>query len=103
MKNNNRKGAGLRNKVISISQRGARFLTGAALIGSVFLFESAFAFSVPNSDAVPGGVVVVPLNLHENQAPLAYYQTKRLRVEKDSKGQWVAMVGIPLAIQPGRH
>lgn len=55
--------------------------------------------SLPTVEAVPGGVVLVPLTANSKKAPEVYYNAKRVMVipyaEKSS--QWLAVVGIPLS------
>ncbi|HLV28343.1 MAG TPA: peptidoglycan DD-metalloendopeptidase family protein [Burkholderiaceae bacterium] len=51
---------------------------------------------------VPGGVAAVPLGASEHP-PMVHYNDARVMVVKDSDAQWVAVVGIDLKAQPGRH
>ena len=51
---------------------------------------------------VPGGVAVVPLGTGQ-QAPQASYDGRRVMVIRDSDGQWIALVGIPLGTASGRQ
>ncbi len=51
---------------------------------------------------VPGGVAVVSLG-DGGQAPRASYEGRRVLVVRDSDGQWIALVGIPLGTRPGRQ
>src|SRR5690606_15024359 len=51
---------------------------------------------------VPGGVAAVPLGASEHP-PMVHYHGARVMVVKDSDAQWVAVVGIDLKDQPGRH
>lgn len=70
---------------------------------SIFLFSLAVrAAEFPRANAVPGGIVVVPLGTDSNQAPRVYFQGHRVLVEKHHN-QWQAVVGLPLSIKPGTH
>lgn len=51
---------------------------------------------------VPGGVAVVPLG-HADHAPQATFEGRRVMVIRDSDGQWIAVVGIPLKVKPGKQ
>lgn len=51
---------------------------------------------------VPGGVAVVSLG-DGGQAPRASHEGRRVLVVRDSDGQWIALVGIPLGTRPGRQ
>lgn len=55
---------------------------------------------VPESRAVPGGVVVVPINIDQPEPPIVMFNNQRALVFKTDKG-WQALVGIPLSTQPG--
>lgn len=54
---------------------------------------------------VPGGVAVIALgDLNSmTQAPLAYYGNQPLMVLQDSDDTWIAVTGIDLKAEPGRH
>ena len=57
------------------------------------------ALELPHLAAVPGGVTLVPLSASP-QRPQVHFQGKPVLVlERD--GQWQALVGIPLGIEPG--
>src|SRR5690606_24132628 len=51
---------------------------------------------------VPGGVAVVSLGTG-SQVPRASYAGRRVMVIRDSDGEWIALVGIPLGTAPGRQ
>lgn len=57
---------------------------------------------LPQTDPVPGGVVIVPLKTNTLQAPKVYYHKNRVLVKKVG-AQWYAVVGIPLTAKPGKH
>lgn len=51
---------------------------------------------------VPGGVAVVRLGAAP-QPPDVRYDGRRVMVLRDSDGQWIAVVGIPLSVRAGRQ
>ncbi len=57
---------------------------------------------LPEISPVPGGVAVIPLVTKSQTPPLVRYGQKRVMV-LGSEGRWQAVVGIPLAAQPGIH
>lgn len=84
---------------------------GAGLLVTWLLsFTAAFAASSTSAgyiartlhQAVPGGVAVVPLG-GGTDAPVAWYEGAQVMVVQDSNAEWVAVVGIDLKAQPGRH
>lgn len=60
------------------------------------------AFELPRHLAVPGGVVVLPLEQHGGQEPQVFYNDTRVMVVDTSAG-WTAIIGIPLDAATGRH
>jgi len=62
----------------------------------------------PGTEAVPGGIVDVPLNLPDlsdlakSATPQVHYQGKRVMVLKQGQN-WHAIVGIPLSAKAGKH
>ena len=72
-----------------------------ALAGCTMLGEPCGALSLPRTSAVPGGIAIVPLEVDSPTAPVAYAQGHRVLVTQ-LEGRWVAVVGIPLAAEPGR-
>lgn len=65
------------------------------------LCGQVFAAPLPQSAAVPGGVVIVNLG-NGAIAPVAHFQKKRVMVLAADK-QWQAVVGIPLSTKAGTH
>lgn len=59
------------------------------------------AHALPREDAVPGGIALVRLG-QATEAPRAWFQDKRVAVLRDRQG-WVALIGLPLNLEPGRH
>jgi murein DD-endopeptidase MepM/ murein hydrolase activator NlpD len=59
------------------------------------------AHALPQESAVPGGLAVVRLGSGDAR-PQAWFGEKRVAVVRDGQG-WVALVGLPLALEPGAH
>jgi murein DD-endopeptidase MepM/ murein hydrolase activator NlpD len=70
----------------------------------VFCISPALATAIPlrHSDPVPGGVVVVPLEMSATAPPVVHYDGRRIMVVRD-QNRWVAVVGIPLSTLPGEQ
>ncbi len=58
--------------------------------------------ALPRTSAVPGGVVTIPIEAPADALPVASFDGARTLVLRD-EGQWLAVVGIPLATKPGRQ
>jgi murein DD-endopeptidase MepM/ murein hydrolase activator NlpD len=58
--------------------------------------------NLPRTLAVPGGVVALPIEASADARPVATLDGARAMVLR-SDGQWLAVVGIPLATRPGRQ
>ena len=58
--------------------------------------------ALPRPDAVPGGVMVVPISSSASAAPQVYYDSKRTMVIEDGE-HWYAVLGLSLGHQPGSH
>lgn len=59
------------------------------------------ARALPQEAAVPGGLVVVRLGSGDTR-PQAWFGERRVAVVRDGQG-WVALVGLPLGLEPGTH
>ncbi len=59
------------------------------------------AHALPQESAVPGGLALVRLGSGAER-PQAWFGEKRVAVVRDGQG-WVALVGLPLALEPGAH
>jgi murein DD-endopeptidase MepM/ murein hydrolase activator NlpD len=73
-----------------------------ALLLAALVSAGAQALELPRESAVPGGVKLIPLGSASRAVPQVQSDDHRgLVVESD--GQWIAVVGIPLAALPGPH
>jgi murein DD-endopeptidase MepM/ murein hydrolase activator NlpD len=59
------------------------------------------AHALPREAAVPGGIALVRLG-NGAERPRAWFGARRVAVLRDGK-EWVALVGLPLALAPGEH
>jgi murein DD-endopeptidase MepM/ murein hydrolase activator NlpD len=57
---------------------------------------------LPRTAAVPGGVVLLPIDAPADARPVATLDGARAMVLRDGE-RWVAVVGIPLDTRPGRQ
>src|SRR4051812_21566944 len=79
---------------------GAATVAGAATTATAS--PTAFAtLELPHLSLVPGGIFVTPIDAPPTQAPVVTYDGKRAMVLR-SDDRWVAVVGLPLAITPGK-
>ena len=59
------------------------------------------ALALPQAAPVPGGVAIIPLQVDDSDGvPQVYYNDARALVVRDG-GRWLAVVGIPLSVEPG--
>lgn len=59
------------------------------------------AHALPQEAAVPGGIALVRLGSGAER-PQAWFGDRRVAVVRSGRG-WVALVGLPLALEPGAH
>ena len=57
---------------------------------------------LPQTAAVPGGVITVDLGPANDAAPVVYFNQKRVMVVQNN-GHWQAVVGIPLSAKTGKQ
>ncbi len=64
-----------------------------------------FASSFPHADAVPGGIVMLPIDSNSDKAPTVTFKGHRVMVLKGDKNYaaWTAVIGVPLWAKPGQH
>lgn len=74
------------------------------LLVTFYLYsQQTIAKTLPNNDAVPGGIAIVNLNLPEShELPLVTFNKKRILV-KPINSLMHAVVGIPLNTKPGKY
>jgi murein DD-endopeptidase MepM/ murein hydrolase activator NlpD len=80
------------------------------MLGLIFFINSLQATplstSLPQTSAVPGGIVVVDLELKTNKTnnnkPIVFYKKKRVMVVNNNN-RWVSVIGIPLIEKPVLH
>lgn len=73
----------------------------ARIFGLLFLAILMTSVSaMPQQAAVPGGIVKMTLGPANQAKPEVKYQDKRVLVARH-KGQWQALVGVPLSAEPG--
>ena len=60
------------------------------------------AITLPEQSAVPGGVVIVPLNVTSNVKPVVKYHKRQVMVVKQH-GVWLAVVGVSLSAKIGKQ
>lgn len=63
------------------------------------------ANTLPKSHPIPGGIVLVPIDVDSPTKPRAYFNEKQVMILKSptAVGRWVAITGIPLEDEPGNH
>lgn len=69
-------------------------------VALVLSLANAVAFALPRHAPVPGGVAVIAIPADGDQAPAVTFNGRRVMVQPQQSG-FVAVVGIPLAAQPG--
>lgn len=77
--------------------RAIPFLAGSTLLASACVVQA-----FPTQQAVPGGLVILPLASQNESMPTVYYAGERVTVVPQGN-YWVALVGIPLNTEPGRQ
>ena len=70
-------------------------------IAALGFLAALSAHALPQESAVPGGLALVRLGSGAER-PQAWFGEKRVAVVRDDQG-WVALVGLPLALEPGAH
>ncbi len=73
------------------------------IIFFVALFSfSAIAIELPETENVPGGVMVIPLHQEKAAMPRARFRGQRVMVIYDGR-RWLAVLGLPLKLKPGEY
>lgn len=69
----------------------------------LLLFSAnVYSASLPEQLAVPGGIIQIPVGKANQPLPEVIFQNERVMVI-NSKGHWLAIIGIPLESNPGKH
>jgi len=81
------------------------FIEITALLILLSLCAIASATGLPKSNAVPGGIAIIPLDVNSDEPPVVLYDNNRVLVAQASasKSKWTAVVGIPLETKTGKH
>ena len=89
------------------SQLIMKSLKNSILLLIVLLSVSgvAQAAKLPKANPVPGGIAVVPLGIETATTPRVMYEGKRVMVtpDPDKQNHWLAITGIPLTAEKGKH
>lgn len=85
-----------------VSRAATAWLAVAVTVSPALAATDSIANQLPRTEAVPGGVVMLPLAGSPETEPVVTFDGARAMVLRDSAG-WLAIVGIPLATAPGRH
>lgn len=81
--------------------RTASLIAGFSLLA--LGLSHASAEPLPRHKPVPGGVVLLPLGETGFQPGDEIHFNSRTAMVRKVNGEWVAVLGIPLALGPGRH
>lgn len=73
-----------------------------SIIALLLMSTALSAASLPRESAVPGGIALVDLGSNSGAMPQASFQGNRVMVQHH-EGHWWAVVGLPLATQPGKQ
>ena len=69
------------------------------VIAITLLLPSIIFAELPKENPSPGGIVLVKLNVQSKTAPEVNFRHKKVLVQKNNKGNWVAVVGIPISFK----
>lgn len=80
----------------------------ALLLSLSGILPAAYAIvpsHLPKHQNVPGGVVIIPLQIESDEPPAVFYNKMRALVTTDpaNPNHWVAVVGIPIDAKVGIH
>lgn len=90
------------SKPACASRAAAAWLAAAVWVAEAQVAVGGLTDRLPRTEAVPGGIVMLPVAGSPETEPVVSFDGARAMVLKDSTG-WLAIVGIPLATAPGRH
>ncbi len=72
-----------------------------SLLGLLLLLLHANAQALPQTEPVPGGLVVLAIGNSEEKPEARFNKRKTMVIHEN--GQWHAVVGLPLRTKAGRH
>jgi len=76
-------------------------LLAALLPGTMVTVRAQDVASLPADTRVPGGIAILDLGTGEDAPGAVFYDKYRVPVVRTRDGRWQAIVGIPLAVEPG--
>jgi murein DD-endopeptidase MepM/ murein hydrolase activator NlpD len=82
-----------------LGRRSARL---AGVPAALLLVSAQGQLELPEAAAVPGGVVILDVGPVSAPVPEVHYNDHRVMVLADGE-RWRAIVGIPLAVEPGKQ
>ena len=87
-----------------MNSKYTQFKTALILLCLCFPVFSG-ASTLPKANPVPGGIVIVPLDVKSIEAPIVKFKMNRVLVAPatNEPQKWVAVVGIPLDAKSGKH
>lgn len=65
------------------------------------VFALAHADILPQAEAVPGGIAIIPLPQQGAAEPVVFFQHQRVMTIPNPNGGWQAVVGLPFDLTPG--
>jgi murein DD-endopeptidase MepM/ murein hydrolase activator NlpD len=68
---------------------------------AIGFYDNARALDFPEESRVPGGIAVIPLPASKTEPRVEFGGYRAAVFKRDL--QWVSLVGIPLATEPGEH
>ncbi len=72
------------------------------VLAAMILAATPTAHAFPRDAAVPGGIAIVRIADADAAPPKAWFQDRRVLVTQHDQS-WVALVGLPLSLEPGNH
>jgi murein DD-endopeptidase MepM/ murein hydrolase activator NlpD len=84
------------------------FISGGLLNSqaSAALFDRAKYFNkeqLPIEERVPGGIALLPFIYTEKNIPKVTFLDHRVLVQQTGKKEWIAVIGLPLKLNTGKH
>lgn len=86
------------------------------LLFNLVVVKNCYSNNLPKHLSVPGGIAIIPLDIHSISLPIVFFNDKRVIVIKynnydkinhtenpNNHTNWLAIVGIPMSTTPGLH